>query len=449
MRARSGVPACLLGLFVAASAASMAAAAEREVRTLERLERKLEALEKRVERAEAQHRKDAEKIHALEKEIARLKIAAAVPPPQPPPAPVQTRLNVFNPRATVFGNGLLRLDDRKVFLTDGTSKQRIDSRFNLREAELDFRAAIDPFADGVVIATLESDVPGEFSVGVEEGYALIKNLPFLSRPPLGMRLKVGRFRSEFGRFNRLHTHDLPQSTRPLAVQTFLGPEGHAANGLSGRFLLPVPFDEESAVELTLQAFSGGDIAVAPGTNDPGLLGNLRWSRTFAGVHSADLSAIVHYGHSDPAGRLPVTTYSVDGLYKWKPLRRGEWRSFLLGGQLFFSDRRFLPPVHSGADALRARTTHPLGYFVFGQYQLSRRLMAGVRWDWTEDIANDARTTMAVQPYVSYYFSEFLRLRLGLEHRWSDLPGEDGRNTALLETNFVFGSHPTEPFWVNR
>jgi hypothetical protein len=51
--------------------------------------------------------------------------------------------------------------------------------------------------------------------------------------------------------------------------------------------------------------------------------------------------------------------------------------------------------------------------------------------------------------VSYYFSEFLRARLNYEHRWSDIASENSRNSLLMELTWIFGSHPPEPFWVNR
>jgi hypothetical protein len=58
-------------------------------------------------------------------------------------------------------------------------------------------------------------------------------------------------------------------------------------------------------------------------------------------------------------------------------------------------------------------------------------------------------TKSWSAYASYYTTEFLRFRLGFEHRQSDFAEQNDINTILLEINFVFGSHPTEPYWVNR
>src|SRR5438034_5381601 len=69
-------------------------------------------------------------------------------------------------------------------------------RSNLREAEIDMRVPVDPYADGVLITSLESETPGRFSVDVEEAYVNIKKLPFLSGSPLGLKLRSEEHTSE-------------------------------------------------------------------------------------------------------------------------------------------------------------------------------------------------------------------------------------------------------------
>jgi hypothetical protein len=401
-------------------------------------------------------REDLERrLLELERELERIRLRGlegqGEAAPQPP-APVSTSPNVFNPTLTVIGNGLYRYDDRPVF-ADG---DRIDKQVNLREVEIDLRAAVDPFADAVVIGSFESVTPGEFEVGIEEGYVIIKRLPvpLLDEPPLGLKLKAGRFRTETGRINRLHLHDLPQASRPLVIEEFFGEEGFIADGLSAQMFLPTPFDEASALELTAQALSGGGVAVADGpARSLGVVGNLRWFRTFASAHNVDLSLIAHFGRTDPKGELSAVTYGADVLYKWKPLRGGEFRSVLLGGELLYSDRDFLEPLDTDGDGRpdtsEKRAARPFGYFVFAQYQLARSLYVGPRWDDTRSIDDDRTRRRAVSGYLTWYASEFLRFRVGYEHRFSDVSDEDGRDSAFAELNFVFGAHPPEPFWVSR
>ena len=102
-------------------------------------------------------------------------------------------------RLTVAADFLLRVDDKKVFLDNDPTKDRIDDTINLREVELDLRASVDPYVDGVAIISFGAEVPGQFGVDIEEFYATIKSLPIplWETPPLGTQIKVGRFRTEY------------------------------------------------------------------------------------------------------------------------------------------------------------------------------------------------------------------------------------------------------------
>jgi hypothetical protein len=270
-------------------------------------------------------------------------------------------------------------------------------------------------------------------------------VPYWEEPPLGTKIKIGRMRTEFGRNNRLHLHDLPQSDRPLVIDEFLGPDGYAANGISTTSFLPSP--GETALELTLQALQGGGVPVAQDYHHPAYLGNLRWFVPLGDEHSFDASLIGFYGTNDPEGHAQSRVLSVDVLYRWKPMRQGEYQSFVLGGQFFNAQHEYRPDL--GGVPGPVIEMYPFGYTVWGQYQLSSRLYAGVRWDQTEVLTDDRLHQERITPYLSYYLSEFLRARFSYEHLWSDVAADDGRNTVMFELNAIFGSHPTEPFWVNK
>jgi hypothetical protein len=387
----------------------------------------------------AQDRDLREKVEALERKVQELERRQADTVSANP-------LNVLNPTITVFGNLLWRLDDREIVTEEG---DEIDDTVNLREVELDFRAAIDPYADGVVIVALESEVPGEFEAAVEELLVNVKSLPvgFWESPPLGTKITLGRMRTEFGRNNRLHLHDLPQLNRPAAVEQFLGEEGHAATGASAQMFLPSPGD--TALELTLQGFQGGNLPLAEEKSRPAWLANLRFFLPLTDEHSFDVALIGFYGHNDPDGRRQSRAASLDWLYRWKPLRAGQSRSFLLGGQFFYARHEFEVDTDGDDVPDAGEATSPFGYYVWAQLQISRSLYVGVRWDRTDVLRDEDAYLRRVQPYVSWYLSEFFRLRVAYEHTWSDLEEEDGLDSVLFEANVVFGSHPPEPFWVNK
>jgi hypothetical protein len=304
------------------------------------------------------------------------------------------------------------------------------------------RVAVDPFSDAVLIAAFESESPGDVEVGIEEGYINIRKLPFLESSPWGLKFQVGRFRPAFGKFNTLHTHDLPQSTRSLLTEEFLGEEGFVSQGVSTDFFVPTPWDENSSLNARLQVLTGGGVALSPDSNHRmAYLGNLRWFKTIAGTHNTEL-AWSSYWHPGTATTPVARMHGIDFMYRWKPFRQGEWKSYLLGGEAFFSD-----PVESPSVAGVVR--RPKGASVFTQWQFDRRKYGGARFDYTTTLADPTLQRKSVTPYFSYYFSEFLRLRLNFERRWSENPDEDRRNTFFAELNWIFGAHPPEPFWVNK
>src|SRR6266566_4650570 len=331
-------------------------------------ESELETLKRHLKEMQDQMRTMAERIELMEQE----KEAEQSAPSQSAQSAAQSFPGALNPAISVIANFVGRADTQRVFNDSG---DRIDNKMNLREAEIDMRVPIDPYADGVLIASLESESPGKFSAGVEEAYVNIKKLPFLSGSPPGLKLKVGRFRPAFGNFNRLHTHDLPQTFRPLAVQEFLGEEGFVQNGLSGNFFIPTPWDEKSSLDFTLEFLNGGDIAISPELQGRrSYLGHLRWFRTFKDTHNLELGWSSYYhpsGNNVPSANL----HGFDFIYRWKPLRLGEWKSFLVGGETLFTRSRLSAPPNG----------RPVGFTVFGQGQFNRRTYAGLRWDRTDSL----------------------------------------------------------------
>jgi hypothetical protein len=236
----------------------------------------------------------------------------------------------------------------------------------------------------------------------------------------------------------------------------MGEEGFIQNGVSSNFFIPTPWDLNSSLDATVEVLNGGDVAISPDARSKfSYLGHLRWFRTFQDVHNVELGWSSYF---HPAGNRARSAdfHGVDFMYRWKPLRQGEWRSFLLAGEFMFA-RRAYPEAAEPADVERAITLRdlqpgkgrPFGYSLFTQWQFNQRTYAGLRWDQTKTLFDPGRARRSITPYISYYLSEFLRARLSYERRWSDLFTENNRNSVLFELNWVFGSHPPEPFWVNK
>ena len=90
-----------------------------------------------------------QRIKDLEQKVEQLQVQALqAPEPEAAPAPTQgqTIPGALNPTIAVAANFVGRADDQDVFNADGNP---IQDRLNLREAELDLRVPVDPYADGV------------------------------------------------------------------------------------------------------------------------------------------------------------------------------------------------------------------------------------------------------------------------------------------------------------
>jgi len=347
--------------------------------------------------------------------------------------------SLLNPAITAF------LDIGGSWSSDTDNKAR--NRFTLREAELDFRAAVTRRADGVLVIAIGEeiedpfgDVETDWEFDLEEGYLDVNTLPW------DFALRAGKFRSAFGRNNLLHTHDLPQVTRPLAVQAFLGPEGLATVGASLSWLVPNPWDQY--VELAVQvvnADGGSDSPIldGPSAANPAVLSHLKLFRDVGDNGSLELGTSLLYSRASGA-RDDGYTVGADVTYMWRNPAAPDFRNLLFQGELFWTN----------GDFEEGSRNHYRGFYVFGQYQFAQNWYTGIRYDYTEFPNLDARlkseSDWAISPYVSWYLFEALRLRLEYQHLDRDQVDRSGTEDAiLLGLTFFIGAHPPHPYWVNR
>ena len=351
--------------------------------------------------------------------------------------------NLLNPAITAF------LDMGGSWSSDKDNKAR--NRFTLREAELDFRAAVSPRADGVLVIAIGEeikdpfgDVETDWEFEVEEGYLDVHTLPW------DLALKAGKFRASFGRNNLLHTHDLPQVTRPLAVQAFLGPEGLATVGASLSWLVPNPWDRY--VELAAQVVNadGGSespILIGPGAKNPAVLSHLKLFQDVGDTGSLELGTSFLYSRA--SGDFDDSyVLGADATYMWRDPQKPDFRSLLLQGEFFWSRSDFLDQF---GGIIRDDNW---GVYVFGQYQFTQNWYAGIRYDYTDfpnlEVRHQTDSDWAISPYVTWYLYEALRLRLEYQHLDRDQMGRDDTEDAIfLGLTFYIGAHPPHPYWVNR
>ncbi|MEK7432185.1 MAG: hypothetical protein AABZ74_03545 [Cyanobacteriota bacterium] len=128
------------------------------------------------------------------------------------------KIEDFNKTRDVKGFGLL---DNYINKNNG---------FNLNYSELAFSSVVDPFFDFFTNFHLSEN---EFEI--EEAFINTRFLPF------GLRFKVGKFLSNFGRINSQHAHYWDFNDQPLVYGLTLSEHGLLEKGIQLNWLAPFDF----------------------------------------------------------------------------------------------------------------------------------------------------------------------------------------------------------------
>ena len=420
----SALKAAFVTLLLAAAPAHRATAddapAIRQIRTeIAELRREYEDRLARLEARLAELEAVAAGTDEVEDDLARLRRAAGeaaggVPPqrataqPTAPTVGRERNLNRLNPEISFTGNVL------------GTTSDAAREEFSLQEFELDLQAALDPFSRSRLTIALGEEVE------IEEGYVMYSSLPG------GLELTVGKFRQRFGALNRQHLHALPQSTYPLVLQSFFGEEGLAQTGLSFAWLLPRPW--ATANEVALQLTSGENETAFGGElfEDLAVLARLKnfWELSDASYFEWGLSGVT--GKTADGGDSRVL--GTDITFNWQPPARAKYRALTWRGELLLSER-------DDAGGLRHEAW---GGYTYLEGLLRRNLWAGLRLDWTEDPLEPERRQRGIVPYLTWWQSEFVRLRAELAHLRDELTDES-ENRFALQLTWAAGPHKHESY----
>ena len=342
--------------------------------------------------------------------------AGAQPAPPPPTGAPPASASITNPAISVIG---------WFQAVSGNDPSISQEPFALRESELSFQAAVDPFtrADFFMSA-------GPEGLDVEEGF-----ITWLALPG-GGQAKVGKFRADLGKFNRTHPPETPFADRPLAAEAFLGEEGLAVTGLSLSALVPNPLDWYWDVT--------GNVGTAPSAPESPLFHPdsrsdvLALGRTSVFVplrESVDLNLGLSYANAlaDSALRSDGNRAGIGALdltFRWKNPRRSIYRSLL--AQVEWLGER---GSRSGAE----RYT---GAYAYAVYQLARQWKVGARYDWSESPGSHDNASGALA-LIQYQPSEFSTMSAQI--RRVRVPGGTDHDAAFFKWTFNIGPHGAHPY----
>ena len=132
----------------------------------------------------------------------------------------------------------------------------------------------------------------------------------------------------------------------------------------------------------------------------------------------------------------------------------------MGGELIFAHRKVAVGGEEGSEVtepLRRRLRQEAGetafeerdaygYYVWLDVQPWKQWLVGLRYDWTE-LPDGPGREWAIEPYLAWMPSEFLRFRLGYKYtdRQDFGAGPSTLSELFLQATFILGAHPAHPF----
>lgn len=382
----------------------------------------IEAIKRDLGPSDAQAEEPAQAEDLTKIDVAPTAIATTEPPssePTPTSEPVIDVVQnqaapgagkVFNPDIAVIGNFVSKMGDVNEF----------DERpsASLAESEIAFQAFVDPYAQAKFFLAV-----GPEGAEIEEGL-----INFIALPH-DLTVKVGKLKANFGKVNLLHTHAKPWIDSPLVLNNFFGGEGLADSGVSVSRIFPNRLNV--FVEATGEVYSGDAEGVfeSQNRNDLFYLGHLK------AYHDLSEQSNLEIGTSFARGTLPESGGNsefggLDITYRYKPLERGLYRSFISRTELIANRR-------TGSD------DHAFGFYTSADYQFAQRWFAGIRLDRADHADDPSLTDRGASLSLTFWPSEFSQLRAqGRRIRYGNGPSV---NELLMQVQFSIGAHGAHSF----
>jgi hypothetical protein len=450
IRLQIAVALLVTGAAVCFAQQPSAAPAQAGGQDLSALEQKIRDLEDRVVMLEGQIRQlKTQAAPAPAATPAPTPAAGAAPPQGQPPAPAEqppvptaqvpaneprlggagaAAAKALNPDISAIGDFIASAGHDPVVPTPS---------FEMHETELGFQAIIDPYARGDLFLSF-----GEAGVNLEEGYITFTALPkaFVAR--------AGKMRAAFGKVNTMHNHVLPWVNRPLVTQDLVGGEdGINDAGVSVNHFIPAP--KNWFLDFTGQVFRGDstDVFQAQVKNDVSVVGHLRAYKDLTDNANLDLGGSYSRGHDIFGSPFIANLYGIDATYRWKPLTRSIYRSFVARTELIWRQEN-QPSLTVCATIVCPPNTAPgfqraFGFYVSGDYQFARRWFAGLRLDDSDRPFNASLNDKGVSMVLTYWPSEFSQVRG--QYQLTRYAGNIDSKELFVQVQFALGAHGAHPF----
>ncbi|HEX5136495.1 MAG TPA: hypothetical protein VFY93_05965 [Planctomycetota bacterium] len=335
--------------------------------------------------------------------------------------------------------------------------------FNVRNEELVISADVDPYFYGFLDIVYKISEDGDSEFELEEAYGLTTSLP------ANLQFKVGQFFTEFGRANPTHPHAWEFLNSPVIIARVLGPDGWRGQGARLSWIAPAPFPltvlvgAQNAKGETQVSFLGeegetiGDYTLE--SRSFAGLSDLAWNARVEASHDlaawrGTLTALLGFSFGcGPNGTGPdanTTLYGTDLYLKWRPERTEAGWPFV-AWQTEFLWRDYEAAAQATPLVLPGTTYEDWGFYTQVVWAFRRPWTAGVRYDYADSDGVYPGTAQRLSLAVTYYTSEFGRIRLQLN--WDSVAGldtlvpgaSDHAFSVWINFDFSLGKHGAHKF----
>jgi hypothetical protein len=255
--------------------------------------------------------------------------------------------------------------------------------FNFREAELAFGATVDPYFDaGAYFSFYDGGVE------IEEAWFQTRTLPH------GLKLKGGRFFSDFGYINRQHPHQWDFVDQNLPYLNLLGDHGLQDNGLQLTWLPDLPVytlvgaevlqgDQERFGSFVSDDEHRAELGFDDQEDGPRLISTfIRFGPDLGYDHALQLGASYahHRQHQEEAlaAEGDADLWGFDLVYKYDNPAQWGHRDLKLQAEYLWTGKDLVVKSGDAAGSPLDLTTD--GYYLQGVYGVAPRWQMGLRYD---------------------------------------------------------------------
>jgi len=295
--------------------------------------------------------------------------------------------------------------------------------FNFNYAEVALSSTVDPYFDAFAIFHL-----GAASFEIEEAFVRTRALPY------ALRVKAGKFKSEFGRLNAKHQHVWQFDSQPIIYEALFGPDAISDAGVQTQWIAPT----DTYIMAGIEAFAG--------TNDRSFGATSQNKKLYVGYLKSsidigdDLSvlagvSVAHGSNYDSNVTNPTDIYGVDLTLREQ---LGSYSALIWQSEFLQRDKK-----------LTTTTDKQSGLYSQLVYQYNNNWSTGIRYDtilkndtdlttYTTDTSNLDRYTAK----IDYHPFPMSRLRLQYTYDKTKVIAGERKNISeiLMSLNIAAGAH---------